>query len=221
MGVSQAVAAHLALFFALPISLDFPLLPSTSTMGFLNSLKALFVTSPESLASAKAVVEVRRWSRHLRAKPERAIVDEKQSSGCHCAEQGRGLLQVASLASAAPSSATHTTAGADYCPPIARYCPYCVRAKDLLSRLGQDGNTKVRCTPRIVNRPPDRPTCGDADATRNSPQTIELDHDGNGSAVQEYLATRINAGRVTVPQVRLSSKIGDARVDGTSSRICD
>ena len=34
-------------------------------------------------------------------------------------------------------------------------------------------------------------------------QTVELDHDGNGSAIQEYLATRLGVGRVTVPQVSL------------------
>ncbi|KAL8286271.1 hypothetical protein RQP46_004759 [Phenoliferia psychrophenolica] len=59
------------------------------------------------------------------------------------------------------------------------YCPYCVRAKDLLKSLGQEANTK----------------------------TVELDHVSNGSAIQEYLATRAQKGRVTVPQIYIHQKL--------------
>ena len=52
------------------------------------------------------------------------------------------------------------------------YCPYCSRAKSLLEWLGQKANMKV----------------------------IELDQIENGSAIQEYLAKRIGAGRVTGTQ---------------------
>lgn len=49
-----------------------------------------------------------------------------------------------------------------------------MEAKRLLSKLGQDPVTKI----------------------------MELDHSTDGSAIQQHLAARVGAGRVTVPQVR-------------------
>jgi len=59
------------------------------------------------------------------------------------------------------------------------YCPYCTRAKSLLSSLQQDSFTK----------------------------TIELDHEKDGPAIQSYLAKRAGVSRVTVPQIYIQQKL--------------
>ncbi|KAM0755736.1 hypothetical protein T439DRAFT_320450 [Meredithblackwellia eburnea MCA 4105] len=59
------------------------------------------------------------------------------------------------------------------------YCPYCSQAKAILNKVGQDSKTKV----------------------------IELDHDSNGAAIQQFLATRIGQQKVTVPQIYINQKL--------------
>ncbi|GAA5949148.1 hypothetical protein JCM21900_004881 [Sporobolomyces salmonicolor] len=53
------------------------------------------------------------------------------------------------------------------------YCPFCTEAKGILSSLGQDSRMKV----------------------------LELDHEAQGSAIQQYLAQRAGVSKVTVPQI--------------------
>ncbi|ORY80199.1 thioredoxin-like protein [Leucosporidium creatinivorum] len=59
------------------------------------------------------------------------------------------------------------------------HCPFCMEAKRMLSKLGQDASTK----------------------------TVELDRTTDGSAMQQHLATRIGASRVTVPQIYIDGKL--------------
>ncbi|GAA6012628.1 hypothetical protein JCM11491_005459 [Sporobolomyces phaffii] len=59
------------------------------------------------------------------------------------------------------------------------YCPYCTEAKRILSSHGQDGRTKV----------------------------LELDHEKQGTAIQQYLAERAGVSKVTVPQIFINGKI--------------
>ncbi|GAA5877140.1 hypothetical protein JCM16303_006180 [Sporobolomyces ruberrimus] len=59
------------------------------------------------------------------------------------------------------------------------YCPYCTEAKRILSSHGQDARTKV----------------------------LELDHEKQGSAIQQYLAERAGVSKVTVPQIFINGKI--------------
>ncbi|GAA94387.1 uncharacterized protein L969DRAFT_89943 [Mixia osmundae IAM 14324] len=59
------------------------------------------------------------------------------------------------------------------------YCPYCVKAKKILSDKGQSANMKV----------------------------LELDHDPAGDAIQTYLAKKQGVGRVTVPQIYISTHL--------------
>ncbi|KAI5474524.1 glutaredoxin 3 [Pseudohyphozyma bogoriensis] len=59
------------------------------------------------------------------------------------------------------------------------YCPYCMKAKHLLSKLGQDDKTKK----------------------------IELDHHPQGSLIQQLLAERAGVSHVTVPQVFVGGKL--------------
>jgi len=57
------------------------------------------------------------------------------------------------------------------------YCPYCMRAKHLLSSLNQNA------------------------------QTLELDKENDGPAIQSYLAKRAGASSVTVPQIYIKSQL--------------
>ncbi|GAA5923120.1 glutaredoxin [Sporobolomyces koalae] len=59
------------------------------------------------------------------------------------------------------------------------YCPYCSEAKRILSSHGQDARTKI----------------------------LELDHEQQGSAIQQYLAERAGVSKVTVPQIFINGKI--------------
>ncbi|GAA5830721.1 hypothetical protein JCM5353_004099 [Sporobolomyces roseus] len=58
------------------------------------------------------------------------------------------------------------------------YCPYCTEAKRILSSHGQDARTKV----------------------------LELDHENQGTAIQQYLAERAGVSKVTVPQIFINGK---------------
>ncbi|BGP28843.1 hypothetical protein JCM10296v2_000579 [Rhodotorula toruloides] len=58
------------------------------------------------------------------------------------------------------------------------YCPYCTEAKNILSSLGQSSRMKV----------------------------LELNQEQNGSAIQQYLAERVGAAKVTVPQVYIKGQ---------------
>lgn len=75
------------------------------------------------------------------------------------------------------SSSLLSRARADPLPPLQSHCPYCSRAKSLLASLGQN------------------------------PGLVELDQVSNGSTIQSYLAQRIGASRVTVPQVYIGGKL--------------
>ncbi|BGP53020.1 hypothetical protein JCM8202_004104 [Rhodotorula sphaerocarpa] len=58
------------------------------------------------------------------------------------------------------------------------YCPYCTEAKSILSSLGQ--------TPRM--------------------KVLELDREALGGPVQQYLAEKAGASRVTVPQIYIKGE---------------
>ncbi|POY71972.1 dithiol glutaredoxin [Rhodotorula taiwanensis] len=58
------------------------------------------------------------------------------------------------------------------------YCPYCTEAKTILSQLGQ--------TPRM--------------------KVIELDREALGGPIQQYLAEKAGASRVTVPQIYIKGQ---------------
>ncbi|GAA6047312.1 hypothetical protein JCM3770_001881 [Rhodotorula araucariae] len=58
------------------------------------------------------------------------------------------------------------------------YCPYCSEAKSIITELGHGSRMKV----------------------------LELNQEEHGSAIQQYLAERIGAAKVTVPQVYIKGE---------------
>ncbi|BGP12788.1 hypothetical protein JCM10213_007302 [Rhodosporidiobolus nylandii] len=91
------------------------------------------------------------------------------------------------FSSSAPLSTEHTALAKEAVEDLIKspvavfsksYCPFCTEAKGILAELGQKERMKV----------------------------IELDHVGHGAAIQNYLAEKAGASRVTVPQIYINGE---------------